>query len=168
MCVLRGPVSDLGLVPPGYKAWCWITTLLGPARTTSTEGRGRDTQRDSNRSCFLSPPHLLCHLGVCRWPYISLHWKVSLIFRVINCYYFNCYLNCYSSSLQFPQLTGLLISCFVQFFPPLPFIMTIKMMIKKPPLIYSYQSGFIQFSSFSSHHSPCPISHVSFLFIIDL
>lgn len=33
MCVLRGPVSDLGLVPLGYKAWCWITTLLGPART---------------------------------------------------------------------------------------------------------------------------------------
>lgn len=37
MCVLRGPVSDLGLVPLGYKAWCWITTLLGPA---SAEYRG--------------------------------------------------------------------------------------------------------------------------------
>lgn len=46
MCVLRGPVSDLGLVPLGYKAWCWITTLLGPARAERRGGRRRDTQRD--------------------------------------------------------------------------------------------------------------------------
>ena len=40
MCVLRGPVSDLGPVPLGYKAWCWITTLLGPARTERRGERG--------------------------------------------------------------------------------------------------------------------------------
>lgn len=40
MCVLRGPVSDLGPVPLGYKAWCWITTLLGPAWTERRGERG--------------------------------------------------------------------------------------------------------------------------------
>lgn len=57
MCVLRGPVSDSGLVPLGYKAWCWITTLLGPARAEyggEREGYSEGLQQEC--VAFFPPP----------------------------------------------------------------------------------------------------------------
>ena len=61
MCVLRGPVSDLGLVPLGHKAWCWITTLLGPVRAEDGGEREGYSEGSAARvGCFfpLLPSHL--------------------------------------------------------------------------------------------------------------
>lgn len=55
MCVLRGPVSDLGLVPVGYKARCWIATLLGPSGAEyRSEERGILRGITAGVCCFFS------------------------------------------------------------------------------------------------------------------